>query len=172
MYPDTFRIRPDSKLEDVLSTLLSTFQSRIYDKIPANRKKDFINTLKLASILEKEERNPDNKAIVAGILLKRVQLKIPLGADATLCYVKLQSTRECTPAYIVDQLSSTSPYNTRKYSGFPPTPISNPSKDTWLAALNPEPSEYLYYLHDDRGDIHYARTNEEHNLNRVRYLGK
>ncbi len=172
LYPDTYRIRPDGKLQDVLTTLLNTFQSRIYDKIPANRKKDFKDTLILASILEKEERNPDNKPTVAGILLKRIRIGMALGADATLCYVEVMSTRDCTPSYIVDHLDSQSPYNTRKKIGLPPTPISNPSKDTWLAALNPESSDYLFYLHDDRGDIHYARTNEEHNANRRSYLGK
>ena len=78
LYPDTYRIRPDAELKDVLNTLLTTFQSRIYDKIPANRKKDFISTLKLASILEKEERNPDNKGTVAGILQKRIKMGIAL----------------------------------------------------------------------------------------------
>jgi UPF0755 protein len=172
LYPDTYRIRPDGNIKDVLTTLLNTFQSRIYDKMPASRKKDFESTLILASILEKEERDPDNKAMVAGILSKRLKQRIALGADATLCYVEIIPTSECTPRYIVGQLDSESPYNTRKHLGLPPTPIANPSRDTWLAALNPEDSEYLYYLHDDRGSIHYARTNEEHNQNRVRYLGK
>lgn len=96
---------------------------------------------------------------------------MPLGADATLCYALELASRNCTPAKIVDGLGLDSPYNTRRNAGLPPTPISSPSRDTWLAALFPKDSEYLYYLHDSDGAIHFAATNEEHNANRRKYLG-
>jgi UPF0755 protein len=63
-----------------------------------------------------------------------------------------------------------SPYNTYKYVGLPPGPISNPGLAALRAVANPQVSEYLYYLHDKEGNIHYAKTLDEHNQNVVEYL--
>ncbi len=155
----------------MLDTLLGTFQTRIYDKLTDSQKKTFYSTLILASIVEREERDSDEKPSVAGVLAKRIDIGMLLGADATLCYALKLGSRDCTPAQIVGGLDSPSRYNTRKVAGLPPTPISNPSRDTWLAALNALKSEYLYYLHDSDGNIHYGRTLEEHNANKRKYLG-
>lgn len=54
--------------------------------------------------------------------------------------------------------------------GYPPTPISSISENTWNAVMNKEPSVYYYYLHDNDGVIHYARTNTEHVQNKQKYL--
>ena len=70
----------------------------------------------------------------------------------------------------VDDLHSDSPYNTYTHRGLPPTPISNPGISTLTAALYHETSPYLYYLSDNNGVIHYAKTFEEHKLNKDRYL--
>jgi UPF0755 protein len=61
-------------------------------------------------------------------------------------------------------------YNTYKYNGLPPTPICNPGASSIKAALNPEESDYLYYLHDTKGQIHFASSLEEHNQNIRKYL--
>lgn len=170
MYPDTYRIRQEADLEEFLDTLLGVFQTRIYAKLDATQKTRFMDTLILASIVEREERNSDEKAKVAGVLAKRLDIRMSLGADATLCYALSLGFRDCTPARIVAGLDSTSKYNTRKYAGLPPTPIANPSRETWLAALYPVKTDNLYYLHDPDGAIHYGRTNEEHNANKRKYL--
>lgn len=170
IYPDTHRIRQGADLEEFLFTIIGVFQDRIYSKITPVQQKNFYPTLVLASIVEREERNSDEKAQVAGILAERIRVRMSLGADATLCYALKLGSKECTPAKIVDGLDSDSPYNTRKSLGLPPTPISNPSRETWLATLFPKKSEYLFYLHDSEGSIHYAKTNEEHNANKRKYL--
>ncbi len=79
---------------------------------------------------------------------------------------------ECTPAFIGEHIYKKTAYNTRDSLKLPPTPISNPSVDTIRATIESEPSKYYYYLHDDDGFIHYGKTLEEHNRNRVQYLGK
>ncbi|MDD2745468.1 MAG: endolytic transglycosylase MltG [Candidatus Gracilibacteria bacterium] len=170
LYPDTYRIRPSADLEEFLDTLLGIFDERIYAKLTPAQQKILYSTLILASIVEREERNPDEKAVVAGVLTERLRIRMMLGADATLCYALELSSKTCTPSKIVDGLDSESPYNTRKVAGLPPTPISNPSRETWLATLFPKKSEALYYLHDPEGGIHYANTNEEHNANKRKYL--
>jgi UPF0755 protein len=95
-----------------------------------------------------------------------------LGADATVCYALSLGTGECTPSDIVWWLTSSSPYNTRKFSWLPPSPISNLTRESWLASDAPKYNGALYYLHDSDGDIHYGKTLEEHNINKRKYLGR
>ena len=170
LYPDTYRVRPSANLEEFLNTLLAIFDERIYAKLTPTQQKNIYPTLILASIVEREERNPEEKAVVAGVLTERLRIRMMLGADATVCYALALSSKVCTPTQIVNGLDSKSPYNTRKVSGLPPTPIANPSRDTWLATLFPKKTEALYYLHNPEGGIHYANTNEEHNANKRKYL--
>jgi UPF0755 protein len=79
---------------------------------------------------------------------------------------------KCTPLFIGDHIYEKSSYNTRNSTKMIPSPIANPSVETIRATMQKEASPYYYYLHDDTGDIHYGRTLEEHNNNKVRYLGK
>jgi UPF0755 protein len=69
-------------------------------------------------------------------------------------------------------LAINSPYNTYKFAGLPPGPISNPGESSLEAAFNPSETDYLYYIHDNEGQIHYAKTLAEHNANVAKYLGK
>jgi len=62
------------------------------------------------------------------------------------------------------------PYNTRSKKGYPPTPISNVPLSAWNAAIKPESSSYYYYLHGSDGQIHYGKTNDEHVINKQKYL--
>jgi len=75
-----------------------------------------------------------------------------------------------TAVLTVNDLAVDSPYNTRKYRGLPPGPIASPSLSSIRAALEPESSPYYYYLHGSDGQIRYATTNDEHNMNKAKYL--
>jgi UPF0755 protein len=97
---------------------------------------------------------------------------MPIGADATVCYAYRLTMADCTPAFIGEHIYEKTAYNTRNTLNLPPTPIANPSIDTIRATINSESSKYYYYLHDSSGYIHYGKTLEEHNRNRVQYLGK
>lgn len=123
-----------------------------------------------ASILEREERNPENKSVVSGILQKRLKEGIALGADATVCYPYKKTQKECTPAFISEVIYGKSEYNTRTKQGLPPTPISNFSQQTFQDAYRPTASEYYFYLHDNKGVIHYGKTLQDHNSNKAKYL--
>ena len=73
------------------------------------------------------------------------------------------------PIYSIDK-NIVSPFNTYKNLGMPPSPIANAGLSSIEAAINPEESDYWYYIHDDDGKIHFARTLEEHNANIAKYL--
>lgn len=172
LLPDTYRIKPDATVDDIIRVFLREFDKKIYTPYSFSSPQEFYETLIFASIVEKEEKSSTNKPIVAGILKKRYREKIAIGADATVCYEYRLTMTDCTPAFINDHIYQKSAYNTRESLTLPPTPIANPSAETFLATMNSEPSSYYYYLHDNQGQIHYGRSLEEHNLNRVQYLGK
>lgn len=94
-----------------------------------------------------------------------------LGADITLCYGLHTSYTSCTPAVIGRNIKDTNnKYNTRAIRGLPPTTICNPTWESINAVLHPQSSDYLYYLHDMKGNIHYGTNLEEHNANKAKYL--
>ncbi len=89
-----------------------------------------------------------------------------LDVDAAVRYILGKSNE----ALRQSDLDTNSPYNLRKASGLPPGPIANPGLESIQAALYPKESPYFYYLHDRAGEIHYAKTNDEHNENKAKYL--
>jgi UPF0755 protein len=89
-----------------------------------------------------------------------------LDVDAAVRYIVGKKTEPLTAS----DLQTDSPYNLRKVKGLPPTPITNPGLKSIKAALNPVDSPYWFYLHGTDGVIRYAKTNEEHNENRAKYL--
>lgn len=172
LVPDTYRIHPNSWAKEIVDLLLKTFNDRVYKNFTFSSDAELYKILIFASIVEKEEKSTVNKPIVAGILQKRFNEGMAIWADATVCYAYKLTMDKCTPLFIGDHIYEKSPYNTRNNTKMIPSPIANPSVETIRATMQKETSPYYYYLHDDTGDIHYGRTLEEHNNNKVRYLGK
>ncbi len=127
-----------------------------------------------ASIVEREAYNNDERKTIAGIIDTRLKIDKALGIDATSQYGYGYSTSQktwwVTGDELLQALEQDNPYNTRKNLGLPPTPISNPGLDSIIAVLNPTQTEYLYYLHDSCGQIHYSRTLNEHNIKVEKYI--
>lgn len=171
LMPDTYRIFKNSSADNIIKKLLDNFEAKIGTEYATLDSKKAYEKLILASIVEREEKNSLNRPIVAGILAKRVDEKIAMGADATVCYGFKKTFKECTPNFIASVITDHSNmYNTRKNLGYTPTPISSVSVSAWEAAFKPEKSNYYYYLHDANSAIHYAATLSEHNANVQKYL--
>lgn len=187
LYPDTYRIDVNKpNIERQLITMqLDNFYNKVRWPDPAlftqfskklrNDGFDFslspYGIIKLASIIENEEKVKENKRTIAGLFLNRLNLWMQLWADVTLCYGKWVTYSVCTPKFIVDHLyDKWNLYNTRTNSWLTPTPISNPSVETIAAVLSYDKTPYLYYLHDSKWWIHYGTTLEEHNINKSRYI--
>lgn len=170
LFPDTYKVFPDDTPEDVIKRMLATFDRRAREAgIPqaaqeANRTVDQL--VIMASIVEREVISDADMALVAGVLWKRNDEDIGLYADATTRYI----LNKWDGALTVGDLAIDSPYNTRKYKGLTPGPISNPGLRALTAAARPEESEYYYYLSALTGETIFARTNDEHNRNKVEYL--
>lgn len=164
LYPDTYFLDPGSfEAKDLIYLALDNFEAKTKD-LSKNGKYNFHQIVTMASILEQEVRGSTDQKTVAGILWKRLESGWTIGADATLLY--LSDDRKITS----EDLQADSPYNTRKNQGLPPGPIGNPGITTIKAALSPTASDYWFYLTTPSGEVIYSKTNEEHNLNREKYL--
>ena len=174
MFPDTYLIPKDATAKDVAAKLTDTFNQKVSDLLKNSKSKlsdDDIITL--ASLLEKEAKTPEEKPTIAGIITNRLNVGMPLQVDATVAYAKGYDTAQNTwwPQVTTEEYKSVkSPYNTYLSPGLPPGPIDSPGIDSITAALNPTDTDYLYYLHDTKGQIHYAKTAAEHNQNIKNFL--
>ncbi len=174
LFPDTYLLPRESTAQSVFALLTSTFESRYTKAVTASgegtlSKKD---TIILASLVEREGRGEKDSRIVAGILKNRLELGMPLQVDATLQYASGFDLEKQTWWGVprASDKESVSEFNTYKNAGLPPSPICNPGLVSLQAALQPEESEYLYYIHDTTGIPHYARTYPEHQANIEKYL--
>lgn len=169
LYPDTYLFPKTATAQQIVNKLLSTFDQKVEDIT--------YDQLIMASLLERETFSDQEKPIVAGILYKRLKNDWPLQVDATLQYAKDNlkyssvniNNKYWEPAFAIDK-EINSLYNTYKNLGLPPSPISNPGISTINASIDPQDSEYWYYIHDNSGKIHYARDLSEHNANINKYL--
>lgn len=167
LFPDTYRFFTNAPVGAVVGRMTENFDEKagpVLAKDQKNKEKDLV----VASIVEKEVPDPEDQKVVAGILWKRLAAGMPLQADATLCYMKLPAV--CYPLTALDKRTD-SPYNTYLYKGLPPTPIGNPGMSAITAAVQPKSSPYWYYLSDpNTGKTIFAKTLDEQNQNRVKYL--
>lgn len=168
LFPDTYYFMSNVKNEEIISKMSQNFDDRIAEIIDEinSFEKPLNDIIIMASILEEEARLTETRQIVAGILWKRLELGMPLQVDGTFKYINGKGSADLT----MDDLKIDSPYNTYVYKGLPPTPVSNPGIDAIKAAITPIKTNYLYFLTDNDGNMHYARTLEEHVANKKKYL--
>jgi len=173
LWPETYFV-PDSFTTDELIHLLRRSQDEVltqYQSQIATSELTEQDILTLASILEREANNEESMRTVAGILLRRLSLGMPLQADATIEYVLETKIADLPPGQLATSLREIdSPYNTYLYSGLPPTPIGNPGEQAIVAVLQPIQSEYLFYITGNDGTFHYAKTYDQHLINIEQYL--
>jgi UPF0755 protein len=170
LFPDTYRIFADATASDIVKKMLDTFDSKLTSQMRGDitsSGKNIFDVVILASIIEREVPNNDDKKIIADIFFKRIQAGIALQSDATVNYVTGQGRAQ--PTY--KDLEVDSPYNTYKYRGLTPGPISNPGISSIEAVIYPTSNPYYYFLTTlDDGTVIYGRTYEEHLNNKARYL--
>ncbi len=185
LFPDTYLVPKDTTAAKVVSLMENTFDKKVASLgISSDGSISTSRVIIIASLVERETKTDAERALVAGVINNRLKIGMGLQIDATLQYAlatsQLRQLGEYTKEGLEEikfwrQLTSEdkkvdSIYNTYKYNGLPPTPICNPGASSIKAALNPEESDYLYYLHDTKGQIHFASSLEEHNQNIRKYL--
>ncbi|MFH1620973.1 MAG: endolytic transglycosylase MltG [Patescibacteria group bacterium] len=170
LFPDTYRVWKDQLPQGLIAKQLSEFEKRATHLVDEAKKqgRTLHEVVTLASIVEKEVADPEDRKIVAGIFLNRIKRGMPLQSDATISYLTGSGRARSN----LDELGIDSPFNTYKYKGLPPAPICNPGETALEAALNPAASDYFYFLTDEEGKTYYAKTLEEHAKNRARAFGE
>jgi UPF0755 protein len=171
LYPETYAVVPEGfNVETFIQRQLDTFGMRFYeahkDAIEKSGRK-LNDIVVMASMLEREEPEPAQRPLVAGILWKRIDKGFALGVDATSRY-ELADWND-RKEFLKHLRDNSDPWNTRTRPGLPPGPIGAPTVDSLVAALRPKASEYWYYLHDAEKKLHPSRNAEEHEALRVKY---
>jgi UPF0755 protein len=173
LFPDTYRFFTGSDVKEIALRFTDNFSAKVQNLLNKDPK-NFERNLILASMIEKEVPDHEERRIVAGLFLKRLSINMPLQIDATICYIKkINKVKGGFPCYPFDPLDFKidSPYNTYLYTGLPTGAIASPGVSAIEAVLEPEGSPYLFYLSDpDTKKTIFAKTLEEHNTNRAMYL--
>jgi len=162
LYPETYLFPVNSPVDSILSMMTGEFFRKMARAgIEIGQQDDFYNTLILASIVEKEAGNAEERPIIAGVFERRLRLGMALQSCPTVDYIleKRGIRREVLTTH---DTQIPSPYNTYQNPGLPPTPISNPQVGSILAALDPVQHNYLYFFADKHGNNVFTTSYEEH----------
>lgn len=165
LFPDTYRISRKEKSPDVVAAMVKRFHQ---EARAIGLTGDVHRIVTMASIVEKETAQPDERPLVAGVFYNRLAQHMPLDTDPSVVYAALLNGRYRGSIYASD-LQFASPYNTYRNAGLPPGPISNPGQASLLAAMHPSQTDYLYFVSDNQGHHRFSRTLEEHNRNVAEY---
>jgi len=184
LFPDTYLFSPNDSAATIISVMKKNFNEKItsiqsnIDRFIASSTAGGFHVTQndvviLASILEKEATSTIDRRIISGILWKRLENGQPLEVDPTLVYANLLAGQKLSNASVLTaiELATTSPYNTYKHKGLPPTPIDNPSLDSLNDVVNSTATSYWFYLNDSSGMMHYSTTYAGQLANQAKYLG-
>lgn len=169
-FGDTYLIPSDQAPAQVAARLRARFQEVFAEYAPLLGEKNITwsEAIIMASLIEREAAKND-KHLVSGILWNRINDGMRLQVDATLQYFRGEEGN-WWPKPDADDKTFDSPFNTYRYPGLPPHAIANPSIESIEAALNPEDTSCLFYLHDTDGQIHCSPTYTGHRANVEKYL--
>lgn len=171
LFPDSYKIPVDYTPSQILSIISKNF-AKNFDQAKANSIYSDQEIVTLASLIEREARTLESKKMVSGILQNRLKIGMALQVDASVQYARdsLRKPKTYWEPLLANDIDLVSPYNTYKNPGLPPSPICNPGLNSLIAAFEPTPSDYLFYITGNDNQMHYAKTLEEHNQNIAKYL--
>ncbi|HYA89443.1 MAG TPA: endolytic transglycosylase MltG [archaeon] len=173
LFPSTYQFTRHTTCEQVARRMTQDFRSVWESIVPAGARNypeglTVEQVVTMASLVERETPKPEERPLVASVFYNRLRRRIRLQCDPTVQYALELDGRAARNLQSRD-LQVNSPYNTYAHRGLPPGPIANPGKASLLAALSPAPSDFLYFVANERGGHFFSKTLEEHNRNVARY---
>lgn len=165
LYPESFFRTADTNPRSIIKASLDQMQDHLTPEIRDGIVRQGLTVyqgITLASIVEREVPNPEDRKMVAQVFLRRLREGIKLQSDATASYGAVLDGAEPSRTYV-------SAYNTYAHAGLTPTPISNVSASSLEAVANPASTNYLYFVSGDDGTTHFSHTLEQHEANTRRY---
>jgi len=161
IYPETYYFSESASLEGILNKILNNWTNKLTPSFITKMKMSKWNIhqlITLASLVEKEVSDFEEKKIVAGILQKRLRVDMPLQVDSTINYI----TGKSDPQATINDTKIDSLYNTYRYADLPPGPICNPSLESLRAVLQSKDTPYWYYLSTPEGETIFSENFEQH----------
>ena len=160
LFPDTYEFTRSETVPDIVGAMVRRFRKEVATLDLG----DALQTVTMASIVEKETGAPDERFLVSSVYHNRLNHKIALQADPTVIYAHLLSGTYSGTLHHSD-MAIDSPYNTYRYPGLPPGPIGNPGRAAIEAALHPADSNFFYFVGDGNGHHRFSHNLSEHNQN-------
>ncbi len=171
--PDTYEVRRGDDREELLArmraaqeVILAEAWDAREDGLPIASPEE---ALILASIIEKETSVPEERRQVASVFVNRLNRGMRLQTDPTVIYGVTNGRGVLGRGIRQSELRDENPWNTYVIDGLPPTPIANPGRAAIEAALNPDETDYVFFVADGTGGHAFAQTLEEHNENVARW---
>lgn len=173
LFPDTYEFDMNVSEKEIIIKMLDNFDRKFkadYKEKIGNLKNSMTldKVVILASIIEREAKDPDDRYLISGVIYNRLASKDKtlrkLQVDATIQYIMLKKEGAYKERILYADIEVDDPYNTYKYEGLPPGPICCPGEAAIKAALDPEDTEYLYYVAkgDVAGSHQFSKTFKEH----------
>jgi UPF0755 protein len=167
--PNTFDVRRGADrqgilddMQDAQQDILAEAWANRQDGLPLNSPAE---ALILASIIEKETSVADERRLVSGVFINRLNRGMRLQTDPTVIYGVTEGRGILGRGLRRSELDRETPWNTYVITGLPPTPIANPGRAAIEAAVNPENTDYIFFVADGTGGHAFAATLDEHNRN-------
>ena len=161
LFPDTYAFDPSASPADIVRAMVSRFRTQTAD-LAARREAIGLSEaamVTLASVIEKETGQADERPLISGVFHNRLRLGMPLQSDPTVLYGRGNGRSPLTRA----DLTSTQAYNTYVHRGLPPGPIANPGRAALEAAVTPAHTAALYFVSRNDGSHAFSDTLDEHN---------
>ncbi|PWW02266.1 UPF0755 protein [Hoeflea marina] len=174
LLPETYKFGRGTSRQEIVDQMtraqeraLEQIWQRRDPNLPIKTKEELVI---LASIVEKETGRADERPLVAGVFINRLEKGMRLQSDPTIIYGVFGGAGKPAdrPIYQSD-LDKPTPYNTYVINGLPPTPIANPGREAMEAVANPSRTKDLYFVADGTGGHAFAATLDEHNSNVARW---
>jgi UPF0755 protein len=182
LFPDTYILPEGSTADDLVQLMIETFLVRFSAALRQSALEqglDLHQAVTLAAIVEREAVIPEERPLIAGVFLNRINANDLIGADPTVQYavaeldpLSVQQNGWWKRELTLEDLALDSPYNTRKFPGLPPGPITNPGLASLEAVANPEETDYYYFFANAKegdGSHVFAVTQEEHDRNQQEF---
>ncbi|WP_296476510.1 endolytic transglycosylase MltG [Roseinatronobacter sp.] len=165
--PDSYAVQRGADRQAILAEMESR-QTRILTELWEGRVNDLPyespeEALIMASIVEKETGQADERRQVASVFVNRLRIPMRLQTDPTVIYGITQGQGTLGRGLRRSELDATTPFNTYRIDGLPPTPIANPGRAAIAAALNPDDTPYLYFVADGTGGHTFTTNLQDHN---------
>ncbi len=164
LFPDTYEFYTGMEPSTAIAKMLENFRGKMTAEMLDQAKAsgyELSGVLKIASMVEKEAANDDERAVIASVIYNRLKANMPLGVDATSLYNNQDHEGAPTEAMLNDASDA---YNTRLNKGLTPTAICSPGLSSIKAALKPSKTDYYYYALDTASKTHkFFRTAGEFN---------